>query len=377
MRLVIEDRFTIHEAAVVDPRGHACEPRILRRADGTILLAFRTGTGRGTPDGSPRLLRSRDDGETWRDLGTPFLGRPEAAGGDLRGCALAELPSGALLAVIVWLDRTDPDRPIYHPDTEGLTPVRNLVFRSDDGGETWASLGDLGSGVLQAASQGLLALPDGDVLATFETFKTYDDPDRWVYRGGLVRSADGGRSWRDAVISAVMSDAGTMWWDPRITRLPDGMLLQLYYAYEHDRGGESPVHIGWSRDAGRTWTPPTPTTLTGQASVPIALPGGQLLAFTQRRDTSQSMVLALSTDGGRSWSPQAEVYRHEAPSAPAAAPGQAPIDYLVSMDRFTFGHPCGVALDDRRALLAWYAGGAQRTAIQGAVVALDRAGGDA
>jgi hypothetical protein len=377
LRLVIEDRFTIHQAAADDPRGHACEPRILRCADGTILLAFRTGTGRGTPDGSPRLLRSRDDGASWADLGTPFLGRPEAAGGDLRGCALAELPSGGLLAVIVWLDRTDPDRPIYHPATEGLTPVRNLIFQGDDDGESWAALGHLEIDVRQAASQGLLALPDGDILATFETFKAYDDPGRWVYRGGLVRSADGGRTWREPVFSAVMSDAGTMWWDPRIARLPDGSLLQLYYAYEHDQGGESPVHIGWSQDGGRTWTPPAPTSLTGQASFPIPFPGGELLAFTQRRDESQAMVGALSRDGGRTWGPQAEVYRHEAPSAPAAAPGQAPIDYLVSMDRFTFGHPCGVALDERRALLVWYAGGSERTAIHGAVVALDRAGGDA
>ena len=214
------------------------------------------------------------------------------AGGDLRGCALAELATGGLLAVIVWLDRTDPERPIYHPDTEGLTPVRNPVWRSDDGGATWASLGDLDSGIPQAASQGLLTLPDGTVLSTFETFKAYDEPGRWVYRGGLVRTTDEGRTWGDAVISAVMSDAGTMWWDPRIARLADGRLLQLYYAYEHDRGGEAPVHIGWSGDDGRTWTPPVPTTLTGQASYPIAFPGGELLAFTQRRDGAGSMVAA-------------------------------------------------------------------------------------
>ena len=376
MRLTLERSFRVHAAPPDDPRGHACEPRITRLADGAILLAFRTGTGRATPDGSPRLLRSTDEARSWEDLGTPFRDRPEARGGDLRGCALAPLPDGGVLACIVWLDRTDPARPIYHPETEGLTTVRNLLARSDDGGRTWSSLDDLESGVPQAASQGLLALPDGTLFATFETFKAYDEPGRWVYRGGLVRSTDAGRSWGDVVFSAVMSEAGTMWWDPRIARLPDGTLVQLYYAYEHDRGGESPVHLGRSGDGGRTWSTPVPTTLTGQASFPIAFPGGALLAFTQRRDASQSMVAALSPDGGHTWGDATTVYQHDAPSAPGAAAGQAPIDYLVSMDRFTFGHPCGVALDDRRALLVWYAGGTQRTAIQGAIVALEP-GGDA
>jgi hypothetical protein len=370
MTLEMLDRFVIHEAPPDDPRGHACEPRITRTRDGRIHLSFRTGTGRATPDGSPRLLVCRDgQGRHWEDQGTPFRDWPAADGGDLRGTALAETSSGALLACTIWLDRRDPDRPIYHPETEGLTEVRNLLAESRDGGATWAPLGDLVSGVPQAASQLLLTLPDGTVLCSFETFKAYDEPGRWVYRGGLVRSRDGGRTWTDPVFSAVMSQAGTMWWDPRTALLPDGTLITLYYAYEHDRGGESPVHIGWSTDGGRTWTPPAPTTLTGQATFPVVLPGGDLVAFGQRRDASQSMVTALSRDGGRSWDPdELTVYRHELPSAPGARAGVAPIDYLTSMDRFTFGHPCGVALDDRHVLLVWYAGGSERTAIHGAIV---------
>ena len=41
-------------------------------------------------------------------------------------------------------------------------------------------------------------------------------------------------------------------------------------------------------------------------------------------------------------------------------------DYLMSMDRFTFGHPCGVATGPDTVLAVWYAGGQTRTAIHAA-----------
>ena len=38
----------------------------------------------------------------------------------------------------------------------------------------------------------------------------------------------------------------------------------------------------------------------------------------------------------------------------------------MSMDRFTFGHPCGVATGPDTVLAVWYAGGQTRTAIHAA-----------
>ena len=65
------------------PYGHACEPRIARLADGTILLSHRAGTRRESADGRPHFLRSRDEGRTWEDLGRPF----DDGGGDRLGPA--------------------------------------------------------------------------------------------------------------------------------------------------------------------------------------------------------------------------------------------------------------------------------------------------
>ena len=371
MRIDVEGLATVWQASEDDPIGHACEPRIVRRASGEILLAHRVGTRRDSSDGRPHLLRSIDRGLTWESLGRP-LAALGVEGWDLRGAALAELPSTDLLTVVVALDKS-LDRPTYNPDTEGLVPVANHVAVSSNGGRRWQPLPDLGGGpVPQTASQGLLVLPDGDILCTFETFKEYDEPGPWRYLGGLLRSRDGGRTWGDGVISAVSDPDGdpydTMWWDPRIARLASGELVQFTYAFRHRTGTDGPAHVAWSQDEGRTWTPPTSTGLAGQATYPIPLEGGRLVILQQRRGDEQTVVAHASRDGGRTFDPASEtvVYRHEAGSAPGADGSLSAFDYLMSMDRFTFGHPCGVAIGANEVLAIWYAGGPTRTAIQSA-----------
>jgi hypothetical protein len=376
MRLTVDEHAIVWQAGADDPFGHACEPRITRRASGEIVLAHRVGTRRGSSDGRPHILRSDDGGRSWEPLGRP-LDELAGAGWDLRGAALAELPSGALLTVVVALDRSI-DRPTYNPVTEGLVPVRNAVATSTEGGRTWRQLRDLDGGLRpQAASQGLLVLPDGDVLCTFETFKDYDEPGPWRYSGGLVRSHDGGRTWGEPLISAASDPDGdpydTKWWDPRIARLATGELVQFTYAFRHRTRTEGPIHALWSVDDGRTWTAPTTTGLPGQAGYPVPLEDGRLVLLQQRRGDEQAVVAHLSADGGRTFEPAAEtvVYRHATPSAHGADGALSAFDYLMSMDWFTFGHPCGVSTGPDEVLAIWYAGDATRTAIHSARLRID------
>ncbi|MCI4354798.1 MAG: glycoside hydrolase, partial [Thermoplasmata archaeon] len=117
MRIEVLPLGVVYEAPPDDPYGHACEPRIARLADGTILVSHRAGTRRESADGRPHLLRSRDAGRTWEDLGRPF-DPPSAAGWDLRGFGLTQLLSGDVLGVVIGLDKR-LDRPVYNPDGEG------------------------------------------------------------------------------------------------------------------------------------------------------------------------------------------------------------------------------------------------------------------
>ncbi len=371
MRIRVEGQATVWEPSDDDPVGHACEPRIVRRANGTIVVAHRRGPRRESADGRPQLLESSDGGAHWTTLGQT-LNSLGTDGWDLRGAALAERATGDLLTVVVALDKS-LDRPTYNPETEGLVPVANHVATSADGGRTWQQLADLAGGpVPQTASQGLLVLPDGDILCTFETFKEYDEPGTWRYLGGLLRSSDSGATWGDCVISAASDPDGdpydTMWWDPRIARLAPGELVQFMYAFRHRSRTEGPVHVAWSRDDGRTWTAPASTGLRGQASYPVPLEDGRLVLLQQRRGDEDAIVAIVSDDGGRTFDAGSEtvVYQHAATSAPGADGSLSAFDYLMSMDRFTFGHPCGVATGPDEVLAVWYAGGVTRTAIRSA-----------
>jgi hypothetical protein len=179
------------------------------------------------------------------------------------------------------------------------------------------------------------------------------------------------------VISAASDPEGdrhdTMWWDPRIARLASGELVQFTYAFRHRSRTEGPVHVAWSRDDGRSWTRPASTGLPGQATFPVPLDDGRLVVLQQRRGEDQAIVALASRDGGRTFEPGSEtvVYRHDAASAPGADGSLSAVDYLLSMDRFTFGHPCGVATGPDEVLAIWYAGGATRTAIQSARLRID------
>ena len=378
----IEDRFLIWRERDDEPSGNLCEPRIVRLDSGEIILSFRTGSLRYSPDGSPRLLASSDDGQSWQDLGRPLDEHlPDRPGWDYRATSIAQLPSGALLACCVGLDRSSNERPpwlVYNPDPaayQGMIPIRNLLSHSNDGGRTWSPVWELrGQTIPNSSGQSLLVAPTGDVICALETFKAFDEPGPWRYRVDVIRSHDEGRTWGESA-AAHMSDpegdpSHLMAWDPRMARLADGRLVQLYYAFLNGSGGEGPVHVGWSTDEGRTWALPRPTNLMGQAAFPIPLEGGGLVAFRQRRHELQGVIAAYSHDGGASFDPASEVvvYVHEQTSAQGHAAGADAVDYMNDMIHFTFGHPTGVALDASRALLVWYAGDETRTEIHGAIV---------
>ena len=91
---------------------------------------------------------------------------------------LVEVEPGKLLVFTTWFDRTDPDRPLFDPVTEGILHSKLLVSESNDHGETFGPWREIPTpGLTGTAFCGPpVHWSDGSIGLAFESFKHYDDP---------------------------------------------------------------------------------------------------------------------------------------------------------------------------------------------------------
>ncbi len=351
-----ESPVVVYKAGPGEGRRYATEPRATRLADGRILVGHRQATGRMSTDGVIQFLVSGNEGATWEPILADGTWIPQESS------PIAAMPSDGLVATFTTFDRTGRYESWFNPATEGRAPMTLVSTLSNDLGRSWAPPRPIDvSPLRQPLAQSICVLPSGELLATFETFKEFDDPGRWRYQAALLRSSDQGQSWHDPVIAAEVTDDGLMWWDPRLTLLADGRLVQFYRGFHHPTSTDKGVFVNWSSDGGRTWSTPEPTGLEGQTSWPIGMPGGDLILLIQRRPIG--FVVARSQDGGRTFVESQVAYQHPDPSPGPADGSQNASDYFFDMERFTFGSPSGVALSDNRALTFFFAGDRTTTSI--------------
>ena len=84
---------------------------LFRLNSGDWLCGFTLGNKKHDPNGTIRLCRSRDGGETWTENSFRFPTTFGETHGSLAGSELVEVAPGRLLLFTTWFDRTDPERP--------------------------------------------------------------------------------------------------------------------------------------------------------------------------------------------------------------------------------------------------------------------------
>jgi hypothetical protein len=272
--------------------GHIVNHLVLDPRDGrTLLAAAKTGHL------GPTVFRSTDLGRSWKEAARPPA-FPKAPEGE-KGRAVDHtfwLTPGHASEPNAWYAGTSP---------QGL-------FRSDDGGVTWAPLSGLNDDPQYRARMGGAqdGTPDGPKLHSIIV-----DPrdSRHLYLGmsggGVHESVDGGRTWGPIVqgleVVEGLDPANLAFHDPHCVRLcpsnPDRLYQQNHCGiYRLDRPSKKWVRIGKSmpkrvgdigfpmvvhpRDADTIWVFP----MDGTSVWPRTSPGG-------------SPAVYITRSGGGSW----------------------------------------------------------------------------
>ncbi len=363
--LEIADQGVVASSVPNTAHQSRCFPSVCVLHDGTWLCSFRSGPLKTGSAGQPMLTRSTDDGRTWSPPTAPFVA-PSLEGtskvpGVLHSAALTPLADGRLIAVVSWVDCSDPSLPWYNPETEGLLDTRIMLSGSDDGGRTWSKLQwvDIGRFATTPAplTGPMLVMPDGRWACPFETNKTYEDTGPWKQSAVMTFSADQGGTWPDQVVVLQDPDHRVYYWDHRPRVLPDGTVLVLFWVYDHQSASYRNIHAVRSTDSGRTWSPPWDTGIPGQPGPAAPLPDGRLVMVHVDRTGPCTISACISDDGGLTWPDATWLILYEPTSYADNINSQSDTsEAWAHMDAFAFGLPDTAVTGDGDVLVVHYAG---------------------
>ncbi len=329
---------------------------------GTIVAGFQIGSAKHAVDSSLRLCRSRDGGCHWDTLIARFPTTLDGVPGSLAGAEIVESTPGRWLLFSTWFDRSEPERPLFDPETEGILRSKQLVSVSTDDGVTWSDWRVIPTpGLTGCAATGpALRFHDGSIGFAFESFKEFYDPAPARHGAWLAISHDGGESFPEMHLVAQDPAHQVYYWDQRLCTTPAGdEYVALFWTHDRKTQKDLTVHVVAGAPGGTERATPWDTRVTGQIAAPLLLDDGRLLMFVVDRVSPATMSLWISPDGGRSWpaNQRLVVYRHDEQGRTTQGTDNVDFaEYWEDMRKWTFGHPALRRLSDGTVLAVWYAG---------------------
>jgi len=355
---IVERGVAVHSAP---HRPSNAFPGICVLPGGRWLCGFRAAPTKAEVSGQQALLCWSDDqGRTWSEPISPFA-PPELDGraGVFRAAYCTALGGASVIALVYWVDCSDPSRTFFDEVTEGLLDSKLFLARSADNGETWSDLELLDTSpydVPTPPTGPILVLGDGRWALQFELNKPYLDPGPWRHASVLRFSSDGGRTWPEHLPVSDDPDNRIFYWDQRPGVLADGTLLDVFWTYHRQGGYYLNIHARQSPDHGRTWSELWDTGLPGQPAAPVSLPDGRILLVYVDRTAAPVIKARASADGGRSWPAETELVvcdpSMERQTTDRTTMGEA----WEEMSRFSLGLPATAALPDGDVLVLYYHG---------------------
>jgi len=340
--------------------------------NGTVLCSFQNGSGKHAIDATIRICRSRDHGQTWEELPFQFERTLDGVPGSFSSGEIVESRPGRLLLIATWFDRTDPDRPLFDPETEGILHSRQLAAESTDEGDTWSPWREFPLTDLRGCTSTgpLMSLSDGSVGYPFESFRQFDDPDPKHHAAWIVLSPDGGQTWNRPVQTASHPEDRIYYWDQRLCPgFKTDECVAMFWTHDLSKKIDLKVHLRTLQftSEGLDRSPIQSTSIPGQIAAPLCLPDGRLLALVVNRGTPSTMTVWHSSDGGATWPEQdaCVVYTHEVQRLPSQSGSEIDFkQYWEDMGKWTFGHPALKQLADGTILATFYAGDVNQLSVR-------------
>ncbi|MGE5191573.1 MAG: sialidase family protein [Deltaproteobacteria bacterium] len=363
--MLLEARGLIFEAANQPPEARVnAFTSVARLKSGMLIAGFQSGPAKHAPTSTLRLYRLGDNGRTWEPIPFRFPMVLDGTPGSLSSGDIVELPSGRLLLTGTWFNRSDPTRPLFDPQTQGILPSRQILAVSDDEGSTWGPWEVLPTpGLTGCAATGpTLAWSDGTVAHAFESYKEYSDPRPARHGAWLLVSRDGGETFPTLHLVAQHPEHTVYFWDQRLCagRKP-GEYFAVFWTHNLARQKDLNVHIkhGSLGEQGHPFSKIRETTIRGQIGAPLLLDDGRLLLFVVDRHRPGTMTLWCSHDEGLTWPETRKLIVHVHDERAALTQQGPQVDfneYWDDMLKWSFGHPAIVDLKNGTVLCVFYAG---------------------
>ena len=337
-------------------------PSICVLPSGRWICGFRSApTKSSTSEQTVLMSWSDDEGASWSKPYEPFSA-PQIGSkpGRLRMFAPTVIGEGKLIAVLCWVDNSNPSLPFFNPRTQGLLDTKILMAFSEDSGQTWSELTLVDTHPYNQPTPitgPILVLPNGEWACQFELNKSYDDLSVWKHSSIMKFSRDAGQTWPEHVVTSNDPENRIFFWDQRPSVLDNKTLLDLFWTYDNSSGSYLNIHARESRDNGRTWSQMWDTGVPGQPAPAISLPGNRTAMVYVDRLGAPVIYLRISKDGGKTWprETQLEISGLEACTCQTIRKATMQ-DAWSEMSAFSLGLPHTASLVNGDLLIVFYQG---------------------